>query len=272
MRQTVKWTAAAVLAASAFVGLAWGADVLTMAGLTAGDAKEAINDGILDGYAPYSMASRAFKAASPAVRVQLVNGGFAWARTYVASAEFKQAYETARQHRKPTPPTFEGTPEEEFARNRAAAAADSDKSLAEMREAIKKMPPDQQKQIEASIEAGQAFAKRLDTPEMRKMNIEGIRQNRISAQQAYEKDLKTWQADFPVSPEALVATRLRTFLDDTVDVDFDAKLVKTSEGRFSFADPKYEQKGDHWKLAFRAGKDAALAARADAQAWLKTLQ
>ena len=83
--------------------------------------------------------------------------------------------------------------------------------------------------------------------------------------------MKAFEKTYPADPRALVAMRLRHFLDVTKDVDFAAQLVDKDKKKV-FADAALEAKPAEWKMAFRAGKPATDAARAFAQKWLADLQ
>ena len=83
--------------------------------------------------------------------------------------------------------------------------------------------------------------------------------------------MKEFEKTYPADPRALVAMRLRRFLDVTKDVDFTAQLVDKGKKKV-FADEALEAKPAEWKMAFRAGKPATDAARAFAQKWLADLQ
>ena len=88
--------------------------------------------------------------------------------------------------------------------------------------------------------------------------------------------MKALDKAFPADSRALVASRLKNFLDETKDVAFEATLVDAGpDGRPKkkvFADAALEAKSAQWKLCFRAGKPATDAARAFAQKWLTDLQ
>ena len=83
--------------------------------------------------------------------------------------------------------------------------------------------------------------------------------------------MKEFEKTYPADPRALVAMRLRHFLDVTKDVDFTAQLVDKDKKKV-FADAALEAKPAEWKMAFRAGKPATDAARTFAQKWLNDLQ
>lgn len=269
---------AASLRLSVFVLAAWSvaaaaisaANVLTQLGISAAQAQEAVKEAVNSGWFNYRAARTAFLAAPPAVRAEMAEGMIAWARTFASTPEFKAAYQQARANRKPTAPSFEGTPEQEFQRERDKQQADMAKSAEEMKATLAQMPADQRKQIEEAMKTSTQMMAQLDTPEMRKMQIDGIRMTRSQQQQDYEAALATWQQDFPEDVNAVVARRLTSFLEQTADVAFHAKLTPCGDKK-CFADAQYERKPEIWKVAYRAGKEPVTRARAAAQAWLSSL-
>lgn len=271
MRAQLMYRSVAVLAAAAItVGAASAADVLGQLGLTAASAKEAVMSGIGSGWLNYSLAAPAFKKAPAALRVQLAEGTIAWAKAYTASPEFAASYAKLRETRKPEAPVFEGTPEEEQARQRAQQAKDQARGVEDMKKALASMQPEQRKQMEAAMEQAAAIVKQMDTPEMRKMMLDGIRMQREESTRRYQQELKKWQEEYPESPAPVIAKRLKAFLDASADVDFDAKLEQKN-GKMRFVNQEYESKSSEWKLCYRAGKEPVTAARAAAAAWMKEL-
>ena len=83
--------------------------------------------------------------------------------------------------------------------------------------------------------------------------------------------MKEFEKVYPEDPRALIAARLRRFLDVTRDVDFSAQLVD-KDSKKVFADADLEARPAEWKMSFRAGKPAIDAARAFAEKWLADLQ
>jgi hypothetical protein len=83
--------------------------------------------------------------------------------------------------------------------------------------------------------------------------------------------MKQVDAVWPPDARAMVANRLRRFLDVSSDIAYDARLI-VKDGKQVFADPALEARPKEWKLCFRAGKPATDAARAFAQKWLSDLQ
>ena len=87
--------------------------------------------------------------------------------------------------------------------------------------------------------------------------------------------MKEFEKTYPADPRALVAMRLRHFLDVTSDVDLRRAARRYPAGSAKkkvFADAALEAKPAEWKMAFRAGKPATDAARAFAQKWLADLK
>jgi hypothetical protein len=80
-----------------------------------------------------------------------------------------------------------------------------------------------------------------------------------------------FEAKFPADPNQLVVRRLRTFLDETADADFSARIIRLTDGPdgMEFITPSHQKKSVTWQLAVLAGPEATTAARTAAQAWLK---
>jgi hypothetical protein len=97
--------------------------------------------------------------------------------------------------------------------------------------------------------------------------------NAQRAEQVRQRDaaMKEFEKTYPADARALVAMRLRRFIDVTKDVDYSAQLVDKDKKKV-FADAGLEARPAEWKMAFRAGKPATDAARAFAQKWLADLQ
>lgn len=257
------------LAVALIVGgvvVAGAADVLSQLGITAAAAKEAVNSIINSGIINPGLPSKAFKVLSPAQRADAATAGVAWLEAYTATAEFKQQYAKIRANRKPDAPKFEGTPEDELKKANAEQAQQTEAS----KKAIASLPPEQRKQIEDALKQAQDMVAKMDTPEMRKMRLDGIKAKRDQETKEYQKSLADWQRDFPENPNGAIAKRLREFLAASADIDFNAKL-KSVDGRMLFENSTYQNKPAQWKLCYRAGKDATTAARTAAQAWLKEL-
>jgi len=250
------------------------ADAIRDLGLKEADAKESVVQAIKSGTVNWWPASKAFKAAAPAVRAGLVTGALTWAKTYTASAEFTTAYEKVRQNQKPEAPKPKSA-DEEIARQRA----ELEKSIAETKKTLAEPPaglsPEIAKAVrdgsEAALKSLTAMLADLDKPQMKAMQGQGIEYENKSRQDQYQRSMKEWEARYPIDPKLLLVTRLQHFLDQSAGVDFGATLVPCGSKK-CFADKPSEQKPQNWKLCYRAGKEAVDAGRAFATTWLAELQ
>jgi len=75
-------------------------------------------------------------------------------------------------------------------------------------------------------------------------------------------------ASLDKDPNVTIRRRLQQFLDDTANIDYDAK---TSGSSHTFVDASNEAKPPLWKMGYRAGRDATEAARAFAKEWMEEL-
>jgi hypothetical protein len=263
-----KWRPAMVATAClAVAGAITAADALSQVGVSVEVARQEVIVGVERGLVNYSVAAPAFKAASGSVRAHLAQGAIAWAKTYTASAEFKTEYAGMRDARKPAPPDFQGTPEDERQQQLDQQTTEIEKTKA----ALASMDPEMRKQMEDAMNQAAAAMRQLETPEMRKMQLAGIRHTRAEATAKQKEALQQWDAAYPEDPARVIARRLKTFLAISADVDYAAKLEERN-GRMRFVDAAYEDKSSEWKLCYRAGKETVDAARHAAAAWLKELE
>lgn len=246
-------------------------DALAQLGVSPGAARDAVMTGVTSGSVNTWAAAAAFKKADAAVRAQLAGGAIAWAKAYTQSTEFASAYAKLREDRKPQPPVYTDTPEEALEKLLAKQKADAQKSAEDMKKALETMPPDVRKQVEEGLKGAAAAMAQMDTPEMRKVQLDGMRMERESRKTQYDADIKKWEAEYPANPAPLIAKRLRAFLDLSASVNFDA-TVEPRDGKLRFVDPQYERKPADWKLCYRAGRPAVEAARAAAEVWLTELK
>jgi hypothetical protein len=239
------------------------ADVLSQLGITLDAAREAIGSVVTAGVYNPGLPAKAFKMLPPAARAQTVTAGVAWVKTYVNSPDFKQQYNQVRQNHKPEAPTWERTPEQELQK----ADQEQQQQMAESKQAIASLPPEQRKAMEEALKSAAALAATMNTPELRKMRLDGIKAERAAETKDYENAVAKWKQDYPDDPKPVVAKRLREFLQLSADVDFAAKL--TANG--TFENPAYQAKPAQWKMCYRAGREATAAARTAVQAWLAEL-
>jgi hypothetical protein len=244
-----------------------GADVLAQLGLTREQGQQIVADAVVAGRVDHSVAAAAFKAAPPALRARLAEGAIAWAKAYTSSAEFAASYAAVRDANKPAPPQFDGTPEDEVQQQIDLQTKAIEKSRADMAA----MDPEVRRTMEAAANQAAAAVRQLDTPEMRRMQLAGVRHARDAATARHADALQQWQVQYPENPARATARRLRAFLEVSATVDFDAAL-ESRGGRARFVNPAYERQTAEWKLCFRAGRETVEAARAAASAWLAEIE
>ena len=261
----VRLTAVCALA-GALAAAVYAADVLSQLGIPPDSAKEAVQIVLNTGVNNPGLPAKLFKAAPATARADMASTGIAWVKAYTESAEFKAKWAEIRETHKPPAPQFEGTPEEELKK----ADEEQRQQAEESKRALASLPPETRKQIEESMQAADAMRASMNTPEMRKKQLDSIVAARAERVQQFAHEMANWKRDYPESAAPAVAKRIREFLAFSADVDFDAKLV-AKNGKMVFENPAYESKSSQWKMCFRAGREATAAARAAAQAWLKEL-
>ena len=242
-------------------------DHLATLGISEGRAKEAVFDSFMSDQASLAGRRAAFVALSAQDRVAMVNFALTLARSFLESDDFKRRYADHREANGPDPLPEPQTAEEVFKKQRAGF----ENQVNEMKKLFDQITPEQR----ATLEAGWADMRRqLDDMEKgeRREQIEALLKQQRD-QQVRERDLAMQDLEkfYPADPRALVAMRLRRFLDVTKDINYAAELVEKNKKKV-FADAALEAKPTEWKLAFRAGKPATDTARAFAEKWLADLQ
>ncbi|HEX6163945.1 MAG TPA: hypothetical protein VFZ31_11295 [Vicinamibacterales bacterium] len=242
-------------------------DHLATLGISEGRAKEAVFDSFMSDAVSIAGKPAAFTAMAPAARVALVNFALNLARTFTESEEFKRRYADHREANGPDPLPEEMTVDAVFAKQRASF----EQQTAEMRKLFDQITPEQRATLEAGWNDMRAQLDAMEKGERRR-ELEGVlKEQRLEQVRAREAAMKELEKAYPEDPRALVAARLRHYLDVTRDIDFSAELIDKDKKKV-FADAALEAKPAEWKMSFRAGKPATDAARAFAQRWLADLQ
>ena len=246
-----------------------GQAVTTQLGITDGRAKEAVFDSFIAGAISIAGKTEVFTAAAPPARAAMVNGATSLARAFVDSDEFKRRYADHREANGPDPLPPEQTADQVLAKQRAGFEQQVDALRKQF--VADDITPEQKATLEEGFETMRArFTEMEKGPQRAELEtmLKGQRAGQVSS---HDAAIKTFNAMFPADPRALVAMRLRKFLETTADIDYAAKLVEQGKVR-KFADPALEAKPGEWKMCFRAGKPATDAARDFARKWLADLQ
>ena len=241
--------------------------VTTQLGITEGRAREAVFDSFVSGAVSVAGKAEVFTAASPQVRVAIVNAALTLARAFVDSAEFPKRYAEHRDANGPDPLPPAATADDVLAKQRT----NFESQVEGMRKQLGDVTPAQRETLEQGFETMRARFTEMEKGDARIELDAALKQQRTRQVQAHEAAVKELEAVYPADPRALVANRLRKFLDLSKDVDFTAQLVERDR-KMRFADAAFEARPAEWKMLFRAGKPAVDAARAFAQKWLADLE
>ena len=252
------------------VGATLAAQSLTsQLGITDGRAKEAVFDSFIAGAVSLAGKAEVFTAAAPPARVAMVTAAATLARAFVESDEFQRRYADHREANGPDPLPDEQTADQVLAKQRAG--------FEQQVEALRKqfvaddITPEQKATLEEGFDAMRARFTEMEKGPQRAELDTLLKTQRAQQVSAHAEATQQFAARYPADPRALVAMRLRAFLDTTRDLDFTASLTGQGKSR-KLADPALEAKPAEWKMCFRAGKPATDAARELARKWLADLQ
>jgi flagellar biosynthesis GTPase FlhF len=245
-----------------------GSDLPEKLGLTAAEAKTSILESLGSGSVYSEPAFKAFKLMTPETRAAVVRSGLAWVKAYAATAEFKAEYAKYRESHKPEAPAARLSAEAEMKKQRQ----EMEKQIAEMRKSMEGLDAQTRKAMEEAIKAVQAQMEAMEKdPEQKAILKQALEMQAAQDKEDYDNRLKEWEEEFPADARRLIVRRIAEFLQESEDVAFDAKLIK-SGSKMKFAETVYEDKPALWKLCYRAGKEAVEAARAFAAAWRAELE
>lgn len=237
-------------------------------GMSESRGTDYIRKSFIEGYL-YTYGAAAAKKIAAGERVALTHDIMSYAKSYVATPEFQQAYQQAREQQKPVPPPAPKTKEEV----QAERVATLEKSIADTEKSMKNLSTEMQEPMKEVIRMFNEQLEDFKNPESEMLNymVESEKYNHQAATETYRSNLAAWEKNYPGNYKMMVRTRLETFLAATADVDFNATL-REEYGLKKFANVAYEKKPDEWKMAYRAGKPVVDAAREFASQWLKELQ
>lgn len=195
-----------------------------------------------------------------------------YVKDFTTSDDFKKRYNEYRESQKPSPPEKPQAMAEVKQQNKN----DLQKSIDEMRKSKKEAASDQQAMYDETIKMLEEQLKEIDNPDnpMYNAEMDNMLQQSYQAQlEQHKNDIAEWEAKYPNNnPNLLIKTWLQSFLNQSNQIDFNAKTAIDDKGRTLFVKQDYEGKDYMWKLCFRAGKETTEAARKFAQTWLSELK
>lgn len=244
-----------------------GADVFTDLGISEGRAREAVFDSFASGAVSLVGNVQFFKAASPQARVAIVKAVTTLARSYAESDDFGRRYADHREANAPDSLPKEQTADDVLAKQRT----DYEKQVTEMRAQFDEITPRQRVALERGFAEMRARFDAMETDGTKARLQELLQVQHDQDLQVYETRMKEFERNYPKEPGALMAIRLRRFLEVTRDINFGARLVER-DNKMRFEDATLEGRPAEWKMCFRAGQAATQAAREVAQAWLAALE
>jgi vacuolar-type H+-ATPase subunit H len=201
-------------------------------------------------------------------RAAVTKDVFIYAKTYINSPAFAKAYTELKQKEKPEKRIIQ-TPEE----MQKDYIANAKKGVADMEASAQKADASLKPMFEKMIIDAKKNLKDAEDPN-NKM-IANYRKNYPQAVKDTENTnahlLAKWEEKYPTNHLQFVKMRMQQFLDETKDIDFSAQLIEKN-GKKYFANKAYESKGNRWKMAFRAGKEAVETARTFVQQWMTEIQ
>ena len=239
---------------------------LASLGITEGRAREAVFDSFITDTLSGAGDSKVFTAASSTARVALVNFALSFARAFAESDDFQRRYADHREANGPEPLPEAPNVDAILAKQRAGFEA----QVEQMRKLFDQITPEQRATLEEGWKDMRAQLTDLETGPKRAAFEKALHEQRADQEREREIARKELDTVWPADHRALIASRLRRFLDVSKDVVYDAKLVD-KDGTKVFADPALETRPKDWKMCFRAGKPATDAARSFARQWLSDL-
>jgi hypothetical protein len=151
---------------------------------------------------------------------------------------------------------------------------DIDEQLAgveQMRQAAEQMPPKDRAAILESVKKTRA---QLTDPNYIKLLESQVAAERSQAGGQDSQLASAVEETTPADPQKLFARRLREFLIATADVNFAARTISLTGGAdgIEMVDKADRAKPWMWQEAAIVGREATVAARAAAEAWLKEIE
>lgn len=240
---------------------------LKQLGISKTEADKKITNSLLGGYLDTYGTKNAKNIAlgnRTAVAKDLLN----YTKQYVSTAAFKKEYAFLKENNKPTLATVQ-TPEQ----MQQSTIEQYKKSVADIEASIKKSDASLKPMFEKILADGKKQLKEAEDPN----NKTYVRYSKNYPQLVKDNEqrnsllLSNWEEKYPANHMFFIKQRLVNFLETTKDIDFAAGLT-IKNGKTIFVNPVYErQKGNYWKMAFRAGKEVVEPARAFAEQWLEEI-
>ena len=272
-RNVIHFLIMAMLAASSFFVLSFtvarkiGDDFLKQLGISQQDANGMITNSFLGSYFDQYGVRNAKNIAS-GDRATIVKDLLIYTKAHVNSGDFIREYNTLKEKNKPK---FEklATPDE-VQKN---LIEQSRKMVADMEKNGKNADASMQKVYDEMLTNARKQLKEVEDPNYKYfLNYREHYPEMVKSQEAANKGVvDEWEKKYPADHLQFIKTRLNQFLEVTADISFDAQLFEKN-GKKYFVEKQFENKGNQWKMAFRAGKEVVEPARIFVQQWLEEIK
>jgi hypothetical protein len=202
-------------------------------------------------------------------RVQITEDMLRFAWNYTNSPEFAIWWREYRERHKPMmqqTPSLSHDMRGDHIRN-------LETKLAEIRAERDTASGAQKTHLDGAIAHLERTLKDLNTmnPKQDSMMNQMFTKMRDDAVNDYNLQIEFWKDCFPENGKLVVKARLEEYLALAASVDFSAQVKPGPNGVLVFVEPEYENKNYHWKMCYRAGREANNAAIRIVREWLREL-
>lgn len=242
-------------------------DFLKQLGISKLNANEKISTSFLGGYLDQYGVSNA-KNIAVGNRAAVVKDLILYSKQYVNSPAFIKEYNALKESRKPQPNKVQ-TPEE----LRKQMIDQYKTSIAQTETTLKSMDASLKKSLESAMATAKKELKELEAGTNKSYIAykENYAEMAKSIESMNASQLQQWEAEFPDNHLLFIKGRLEAFMNETEGIDYGAALVEKN-GKKYFVNKEYEYKGNRWKMAYRAGKEAMEIARTMVQQWIEEIK
>ncbi len=202
-------------------------------------------------------------------RVQITEDMLKFAWDYTNSPEFTVWWREYREAQKPIMqpmPSMSHDMRGDHVRNLEA-------KLADIRAQRDTASESQKARLKGEITHLEKTLKELHnmSPKQDSMMTQMFAKMREEALNDYNHQIEFWKERFPENGKLYLKARLDEYLALAASVDFSALLKPGPNGTLVFVEQEYENKSYHWKMCYRAGREANTAAIRIVREWLREL-
>jgi len=244
-------------------------DLWKQLGISKQDGTDKIRNSFFENYFQYA-GVRNLKSMAAGDRAAVAKDLLEFTKQYVNGPSFKAQHGRERLQAKPG--AYTAAPAKSKEEIRKEKIAETQKSIKDLEENLKKMTPEMQKGMQPILDVQRQNLKDYQDPKSQLIESE-FQSKQLQEQQnqaSYNERLTHWQTAYPEDFNQLIKNRLQKYLELAASVDFSAQLVEKG-GRMRFVKPTCQGKPNDWKMIYRAGPEVYKVAKPFAEQWLKEL-